>query len=541
MMNKKKILLILIFLFLVIGTVSANDENSTDIIKSQDKELIDSQITEDLEYNNTILKESEKDNQSDSQNIADEITDLHVTTNSNFVKKGSNYNIYLADENGKKVANKQLKVIVDGKTYEKTTDQNGKISIKVDSSASKTSLEVSYTGDDQYRAFSQIINVYVEKSISMKIGNSKLLTNGYLRIYLSGPAKSIAYKTVKIKIGSKVFTKKTTAEGFIVLKPKMNPGKYNITVTYGKYSISKTIKCIEGDVINPFKKSVPTVNGVPDIDWMPANFVNADNNAKYTLKKAQYREVIKRDSYTLYMYGKLTKYTFFKTKASPKIYHVIKREKWNVIERTLNIKLVKKNKYNYWPKTITVSLKGKSYTYSEVRDVQNKGYTCGPTAASVCSQALRNYYSEKFFQVKGHVVNGINIPVLKKIINKQQFNAEYFYSDSFNSAIKKVKNGGAALIAFLPNHYVSVIDVSSDGKKILVSNSYGKYNVGGATKVPTNWVSVKYFKSKFAGVGLVVKLKYKLSKNEKIKMKNFYKSMGSNWKRQNTNERIPNT
>lgn len=542
MKNKMKILLILIFLFLVIGAVSANDENSTDIIKNQETEIIDSEINEDLEYNNTNLKESEEDNQLDSSNSTDEtIEDLHITTNSNFVKKGSNYNIYLVDGNDEKVANKKLKVILDGKTYEKTTDSNGKISIKVDSSASKTSLEVSYTGDEQYKAFSQIINVYVEKSISMKIGNSKLLTNGYLRIYLSGSTNSIAYKTVKIKIGNKVFTKKTSAEGFIVFKPQMKTGSYKVTVTYGDYSISKTIKCIKGNVIDPFKKTVPKVNGIPDIDWMPGNFVSADNNAKYTLKKSQYREVIKRDSHTLYLYGKLTKYTFFKTKSSPKTYHVIKREKWNVIERALNIKLVKKNKYNYWPKTITVSLKGKSYTYSEVRDVQNKGYTCGPTSASVCSQALRNYYSEKFFQTKGHVVDGINIPVLKKIINQQQFSAKYFYSDSFNSALKQVQKGGAALIAFLPNHYVSIIDVSKDGKKVLVSNSYGKYNVGGASKVPTKWVSVKYFKSKFAGVGLVVKLKYKLSKKEKSNLKNFYKSMGPNFKRQNTNERIPNT
>ncbi len=88
---------------------------------------------------------------------------------------------------------------------------------------------------------------------------------------------------------------------------------------------------------------------------------------------------------------------------------------------------------------------------------------------------------------------------------------------------------------------MSIIDISNNGKKILVSNSYGKYNVGGDSKVPTDWVSVKYFKSKFAGVGLVVKLKYKLSKNKKAEMKNFYKSMGSKWPRQNVYERIINT
>ena len=47
-------------------------------------------------------------------------------------------------------------------------------------------------------------------------------------------------------------------------------------------------------------------------------------------------------------------------------------------------------------------------------------------------------------------------------------------------------------------------------------------------------------KAKFAGVGLVVKLNYKLSKKVKTEIKNYYKSMGPNWARQNTNERIPN-
>ena len=145
------------------------------------------------------------------------------------------------------------------------------------------------------------------------------------------------------------------------------------------------------------------VNGVPDIDRMPSNYVMGDNDAKYTVLKDQYKEVLKRDSYCLFLYGKLSKYTFFKTKSSPKIYHILKREKWNVIEQALNIKLVKKNKYNYWPSYVSASLKGKSYTYPEVRDVQNTEYTCGPTSASSCSQALRNYYSEKYFQTKAHV------------------------------------------------------------------------------------------------------------------------------------------
>ena len=132
-----------------------------------------------------------------------------------------------------------------------------------------------------------------------------------------------------------------------------------------------------------------------------------DNDAKYTLKKSQYMKVIKRDSYCLFLYGKLSKYTFFKTKESPKVYHILKHEKWNVIERAINTKLVKMNKYkNNWPKSITVKLKGKSYTYSEVRDIQNTEYTCGPTSASVCSQVLKKFNSDKYFQIR-HMLQAV--------------------------------------------------------------------------------------------------------------------------------------
>lgn len=199
--------------------------------------------------------------------------------------------------------------------------------------------------------------------------------------------------------------------------------------------------------------------------------------------------------------------------------------------------MVKKNSYGYWPGSITVNLKGKSLTYCEVRDTQNTEYTCGPTSASVCSQVLKNYFSEKYFPVKMHVTHGVNIDVIKSVLQKNQFKASYFYTMS--SGIKQLAKGGAALIAYLPNHYVTVIDVSKDGKKILVSNSYGAYDVGGNSKIPTGWVTLKKFNAKFKGICLVVKLNYKLSTAMKTKVKNIYSSMGSNWVRQNTNERIP--
>ena len=519
-------------------SLSLGNDNNTIALNSDESKL-------SAEEDDANVSMAYDDGLSKSVNSADDKldaagsskSDLKIVNYTNFVKKGQTYYFYLKDVKGNAVANKSLKVNFNGKTYTKTTNANGEVGIPVSLSASSSSMEISFKGDDQYNAFSKTLNFYIDKSIAMIIGNTKLLTNGFLRIYLSGGKSAVSNKSIQITIGGKTYNKKTSMEGFIVVKPKLSAGTYTVVVKYGKYVVKKTIKCIAGDVVNPKKKSVPTVNGVPDIDVMPANYVMADNDGIFTLLKSQYQSAIKRDSQCLYLYGKLSKYTYFNTKYAPKINHIIKREKWNVIEQALNIKLVKKNKYNYWPSSITVSVNGKSLTYSEVRDIQNTEYTCGPTSASVCSQALRNYYSEWYFQKQAHVTHGVNIPVLKSTLDRNGFKTSYY--SSVSAAVKQLAKGGVALIAYLPNHYVSIIDVSPDGKKILVSNSYGKYDVGGNSRVPTDWVSVKYFQSKFAGVGLIVKLNYKLSKNKKTDLSYFYSNMGSNWNRKNVNERIP--
>jgi len=275
---------------------------------------------------------------------------------------------------------------------------------------------------------------------------------------------------------------------------------------------------------------------------MSGNYVMADGDFKYTLKKSQYKKVIKRDSYCLFLNKKLSKYTFFKSKTQPKLNHIIKREKWNVIERAINTKIVKKNKKGYWPKKITVSLKGKSYTYSEVRDKQNTPYTCAPTSASMCSQVLRHYIPEKQFAKKAGTTPGFGTKCqwIKKALKKLHFKASYFTKKSFSKALKKLKKGGCALIFHAYNHYVAILDISKNGKKVLLSNSYGRYDVPGAS-LPNKWLRVKYVKTKFCSYdqrSLIVKLNYHLKKHAKKKINIFYSNMGKKWVRHNTKERI---
>ena len=459
-----------------------------------------------------------------------------ITESGNYVLKNKYLYFRLTDSNGNSVVGKKITIKFNGKKYTRKTNSKGEVSVKIKSSKSKNSISIQFKGDKQFKSSSKKLTFHVlKKSFSINIGNSKFLNNGYIRIYLKKSDKPLSKKLVILNVGKKKLKLKTNSEGIAVFKPNVNAGSYIVKAIHNKYYSAKSLKCYEGNVKDPFKVGV-TYKGKPDIDLMPANYVIGDGNAKYSIKKSQYREVLKRDSHCLYLNNKLTKYTFFKTTSQPKLNHIVKREKWNVIEREINKKLVKKNKNNYWPGKITVSLKGKSYKYPFVRDPQDNGRTCGPASCSMCSQVLKNYvcesYIAKLAKTDRYATSCNN---MINALKKNNFDAIYFYKSSFGKALKEVKNGGAALIFHAYNHYVSILDISSNGKNVLVSNSYGSYD-----NIPTGWVKVSYMKKKFSKIdeSLIVKLKYKLSKSTEESINNYYNSMGTGWVAQNTHHSI---
>lgn len=459
-----------------------------------------------------------------------------LVESANFVVKGNNLYFHLIDSNGDSVAGKKIKIRFNGKTYTKKSNSHGCIGFKVNVANKKYTVKVSYNGDKQFKSSSKKLKFYVTTSRSINLANSKMLTNGFVRVYLKIAGKAVS-KNVILSVAGKKISKKSNSEGIVIFKPNAPAGHFTIKAKVGKYYSSKPIKCYNGDAKDPLKESVPYKNGKPDVDLMSGNYVMGDENAKYTLKKSQYREVLKRDSYCLFLNGKLTKYTFFKTKNHPNLNHIIKREKWNVIERAINTQLVKKNKYNYWPGKVTVSLKGKSYKYPEVRDPQNTGYTCGPASCSMCSQVLKNYVNEKYIsKLAGTTKLGTSCPNMIKALAKNNFKATYFYKSTFSNALNELKNGGCALVFHANNHYVSILDISKNGKKVLVSNSYGSYD-----NIPTKWVKVSFMKNKFSpkwSESLIIKLDYKLSDSTKNSINSYYSSMGANWVAKNTHQTL---
>ena len=190
-----------------------------------------------------------------------------------------------------------------------------------------------------------------------------------------------------------------------------------------------------------------------------------------------------------------------------------------------------------------MSLKGKSYSYPYVRDIQDTDYTCGPTSGSMCSQVLKSYVCEKqIAKLSGSsYIYGTTCKQLKKGLEKCNFKCSYFYKSTFDKALNQLKKGGCALVFHTWSHYVAILDISADGKKVLVGNPSGDYDLG-SHSIPTKWLTVSYMKKMFNNYdtsSLIVKLKYSLSSSAKSKLKNTYSSMGAGWVAKNTSERIP--
>ena len=475
-------------------------------------------------------------------------TNLQLTCLNTTVLKNNYAYFYLKDSSGTPISGKKVGITITGVTYYRTTDSKGMVSIKLGLNPKIYNTKLSYGGDKFYNSVSKTFRIAIPWATTITIGNTKLLTNGFMRIYLKSDHKSsVANKDIIISINNTKYYQKTSSEGFIIFNPGLKEGNYRISATFKgttdaapAFSV-KNFKCIKGNPVNPLEKKLPLVNGVPDIDSMIKGYVWA-YDGEYTLTKAQYKDVLKRDSYCLYLNNDLSRYTFFKSKSEPGVNHLIVREKWNVIERAINTKIVKANTYNYWPDEITVNTKGKSYSYSVVRDEQNTGYTCGPTSCSICSQALRNYFNEQYLAnlAGSNPYDGSSTNGLKIALEKNSMKCSYFYKSSYNTALKELAKGGCALIFHTWNHYVAIVDISADGKKVLVVNPSGDYDHG-SHSIPTKWLSVDYMYGRFNNYdtsSLIVKLNYNLASSTKNLVNNFYSSMGS-YNKHNTNERVP--
>lgn len=349
-------------------------------------------------------------------------------------------------------------------------------------------------------------------------------------------------------------TNTKTVNNYEVVKAAEPTTADNITSTYSEETPTSSnvvngTTATTGSEKSPFDYSIAMLaDGRPNFNGMIANgkkFVMCDNNSTYTPTVEQYRAVFQRDSKIM----QLKQYyvpKFVALELSDK-WVIFPRVKWNVIEQSIYFYLVKHNGADFPNVSINMSAQstncgGENVAwqssegyYHLIGDKQNNDHSCGPTAASMCTQWLHNYQSE----IKLQRVSGIKAApsAIATALRRYGFSASVFSSNSRDTAKAWVRER-KPVVWHISNHYMAFWDFNRAGDKVLVGNSAG---CTGSYGPCTGWRRFSRFTgNKNYGAKVKVGLAWSISEGESNQLSNYFNSMGGRWERPDNEEKVYN-
>ena len=149
---------------------------------------------------------------------------------------------------------------MNGKSYVKKTNSNGRAALKVKIAAGKYRLRIYHYKSGVYDYKKKSATLTVQKNTpKMSVGNATVIKDKYLYVYLKDKAGSVMKShKVKIRINGKTYTKTTNSNGRAALKLSMAAKSYSTKISfdavsvYSSKSVTKTIKVIN----DPYKNSI---------------------------------------------------------------------------------------------------------------------------------------------------------------------------------------------------------------------------------------------------------------------------------------------
>ena len=254
----------MLILVINIGAISANEITDTNSLKSdiEDSLSVTDYIDEETDSSDQSLGAGDSSadsydsgssdieesdlSSSDSSIVAEEEEEeadvrnaSSISVSSNSVVRGNSYAITLLDSNNAAASGKLVQFTLSGKTYNATTDSNGKASLPVSLAAGTYPLKIYFAGDDTLNGSTRTIDLKVTANTpSINVGSTTVIRGKYLYVYLKdGNGKAMANQKVSIKINGKTYEKTTNSNGRAALNIKLTGSKYSTKVYFYKSGI----------------------------------------------------------------------------------------------------------------------------------------------------------------------------------------------------------------------------------------------------------------------------------------------------------------
>ena len=136
----------------------------------------------------------------------------------------------LTDYQGRPIVNDIIYFTINGKTYAKTTDDNGTASMGLNLDSKVYTATVSYNESEVYSKISKNVNVTINPTVISEdlVKMYQNDTKFYVK-FTDSTGKALANATVKFNIHGVFYTKKTDKDGVADLGIMLRPGEYILT------------------------------------------------------------------------------------------------------------------------------------------------------------------------------------------------------------------------------------------------------------------------------------------------------------------------
>ena len=238
-MNKKinTICFIFILLFLISAVSAADSENET-------LNQIQPNYQEDLSTVNAENSETEPvEKLGETQEVEKKKVTLTAPDVKMHYKDGSKFTATLKYKK-KVIGNAKIQIQINGQTFTKTTDNNGKASINLNYKSGTYNVISICRGNGEFEGATAKSTVTIKSTIKCS-DFSKYYKNSakYSSTFYDKKGKVLKNTAVKFKLDKKIYSVKTNSKGVGKLAIDLKPGKYNILITNPKTteSVTKTV------------------------------------------------------------------------------------------------------------------------------------------------------------------------------------------------------------------------------------------------------------------------------------------------------------
>ena len=157
-----------------------------------------------------------------------------LSLESSKVYQGNYITVYLKNAFGKAFKNQTISFIINGKTYNRTTDSEGKASLKIKLSPNTYNLTIYYLGYSPYPAINKSVDLKVLKNVAKISVSSKIVINkNYFYAYLKDASgKALSSQKITFKINGKKYVRKTDSKGKAGLKINLKAKNYKLKMYF---------------------------------------------------------------------------------------------------------------------------------------------------------------------------------------------------------------------------------------------------------------------------------------------------------------------